>query len=147
MVSKASLDVLTADAAHLQSLLQRGSINSTLLIDTYLAQISKHDHNLHAMIQLTPLHLLRSVAESLDLERKAGKLRGLLHGIPIVIKDNIASHPSLGLRTTAGSLALYDSKPRRNAKVVDMLIEAGAIILGKANLSVSFKRALFFHHL
>jgi len=58
-----------------------------------------------------------------------------LHGIPIIIKDNIATHPSLGMKTTAGSLALLDSRPRQNARVVDKLIKAGLIILGKANLS------------
>lgn len=137
MGTKSLVNVLTADTAQLQLLLQRGTINSSSLVDSYLAQISKHDHYLHAMLQLTPLSLLRSTAESLDTERKEGKLRGPLHGIPIVIKDNIASHPALGLRTTAGSLALYDSRPPRNAKIVDLLIEAGAIILGKANLSVS----------
>jgi len=138
MVSKSLLDVLTADAAHLQSMLQKGNINSSSLIDVYLAQISKHDHCLHAMIQLTPLPLLKSTAEALDLERKEGIIRGPLHGIPILIKDNIASHPRLGLRTTAGSLALFDSKPPRNAKIVDLLIKSGAIILGKTNLSVSW---------
>jgi amidase len=137
MGSRSLVNLLTADAAYLQSHLQKGTINSSFLVDAYLAQISKHDQYLHAMIQLVPQPLLRSTAESLDLERKEGKLRGPLHGIPIVIKDNIATHPDLGLRTSAGSLALFDSKPPRNAKIVDRLIRAGLIILGKANLSVS----------
>jgi amidase len=53
-------------------------------------------------------------------------------------QDNIGTHPSLGMETTAGSLALRDSRPRKNAKIVDMLIAAGAIVLGKANLSVCY---------
>jgi amidase len=138
MSSETPLNVFTADTADLQSFLQKGSINSSSLVDVYLAQISKHDHYLHAMIQLTPLSVLRSTAEALDLERKKGLVRGPLHGIPIVIKDNIATHPDHGLRTTAGSLALFYSKPSRNAMIVEQLIEAGAIILGKTNLSVSW---------
>lgn len=137
MPPKPLLNVLTADTAYLQSLLQHGSITSASLVDTYLAQIEKHDQYLKAVIQLTPLPLLRATAERLDFERKAGGLRGPLHGIPIIIKDNIASHPDLGLHTTAGSLALYNSKPPKNAKIVDLLIQAGAVILGKANLSAS----------
>lgn len=137
MGSRSLVNLLTADTAHLQSLLHKGTINSSFLVDTYLAQISKHDHYLHAMIRLVPQPLLRSTAESLDIERKQGKLRGPLHGIPIVIKDNIATHPDHGLPTSAGSLALLDSKPPRNANLVDRLIRAGVIILGKTNLSVS----------
>ena len=139
MMSKGIPNVLTADTVYLQSLLKGGKVNSTTLSDAYVGQINKHDHYLHAMTQITPLPLLKSVAEKLDLERQDGKIRGPLHGVPIIIKvpshcqrhddqfsnqslqDNIANHPDLGLRSTAGSLALYDSRPPRNAKIVDMV--------------------------
>uniref|UniRef100_A0A8H7K0Y6 Amidase domain-containing protein n=1 Tax=Bionectria ochroleuca TaxID=29856 RepID=A0A8H7K0Y6_BIOOC len=77
-----------------------------------------------------PRQALRAVASSLDDERAAGRLRGPLHGIPVIIKDNIDTHPSLGMKTTAGSLALLDSKPRENAPVAQKLIDGGLIILG-----------------
>ncbi|KAM6481340.1 amidase signature domain-containing protein [Trichoderma sp. SZMC 28011] len=87
------------------------------------------------MIQTTPLDILQEVAKALDEERAAAKVRGPLHGIPVLVKDNIATLPNTGLRTTAGSLSLWSSKPKENAKLVDLLIASGAIILGKANLS------------
>ncbi|PSN63897.1 amidase signature enzyme [Corynespora cassiicola Philippines] len=129
-----AISVLTADAVQLQNLLQSGQVDSMALIEAYLDQINKHDDYLHAMIQLAPLPLLQRRAMKLDKERKEGRVRGPLHGIPIMIKDNIATHPDLGLQTTAGSLALLSSR-RGNARVVDLLIEAGAIILGKSNLT------------
>ncbi|PVH79798.1 amidase signature enzyme [Cadophora sp. DSE1049] len=135
MMSKAAFDVLTADIKTLQNWLQHGQGTSAKLVEIYLAQIQRHDGYLHAMTQVRQLELLMETASSLDKERQAGHLRGPLHGIPIIIKDNIATHPSFGLKTTAGSLALFNSKPPKNAKIVDMLIAAGAIILGKSNLS------------
>lgn len=134
--SKANVDLLRADAAQIQMLLQQGTLDSVSLVDLSLAQIAKHDAYLKAMIEVTPLPLPKSTAAALDQERKNRCVRGPLHGIPIMIKDNIATHPSLGLRTTAGSLALWDSKPPRNVKIVDSLLKVGAIILGKTNLSV-----------
>ncbi|KAJ5689587.1 hypothetical protein N7462_003979 [Penicillium macrosclerotiorum] len=129
------IDVLAIDGHGLQKLLQSGEVTSLSLVGQYLAQIEKHESKLHAMIKTTPKDLLENTARSLDEERAAGKLRGPLHGIPIIIKDNIATHPDLGLPTSAGSLALLNSKPRRNAKIVDQIIAAGLIILGKANLA------------
>ncbi|KAJ5132381.1 hypothetical protein N7448_006539 [Penicillium atrosanguineum] len=133
--SERAVDVLTIDAQGLQKLLENGEVTSFGLIDQYLAQIEKHDGRLHAMIQITPKDLLKAAARSLDQERAAGKVRGPLHGIPIIIKDNIATHPALGLPTSVGSLALLSSKPRRSAKIIDQILAAGLIILGKANLA------------
>ncbi|KAL5087698.1 hypothetical protein Trisim1_007563 [Trichoderma cf. simile WF8] len=130
------LNLLTADTKTLQQMLNAGSITSAGLVNACLAQIQKHDGYLHAMIQTTPLDILQEVAKTLDDERAAGKVRGPLHGIPVLVKDNIATHLNIGLRTTAGSLSLWNSKPKENAKLVDLLIASGAIILGKANLSV-----------
>src|SRR5262249_61144073 len=83
------------------------------------------------VIELNPGPI--SIAEGLDRERKAGKVRGPLHGIPILIKDNIDTADRM--HTTAGSLALADSIAARDAGVVKRLREAGAVILGKTNLS------------
>ncbi|KAI1111811.1 putative glutamyl-tRNA amidotransferase subunit A [Nemania sp. NC0429] len=127
-----ALDVLTADVQTLQSLLRDGHVTSHALIDAYLNQIRKHNDVLRAVIDTTPRELLLRRAQALDDERRAGIMRSPLHGIPILIKDNIATHPSLGLGTRAGSLALVGSKPRKSAVI---LIESGAIILGKTNLS------------
>ncbi|KAL2833835.1 amidase signature domain-containing protein [Aspergillus cavernicola] len=135
MGSSPSIDVLTADVRLLAGLLAAKKVTSRSLVDVYIAQIQRHDERLHAMIQITPQELLMRRADELDEERAAGQIRGPLHGIPIIIKDTVATHPSLGLPTTAGSLALLDSKPRKNARIVDMLLASGAIILGKSNLS------------
>ncbi|KAM7183330.1 putative glutamyl-tRNA amidotransferase subunit A [Naviculisporaceae sp. PSN 640] len=132
--TKASLDVLTADVKTLQNLLRSGQETTRSLVAAYLAQIGKHDDYLCAMIHITPRDYLYAEADQLDMERRSGNLRGLLHGIPIIIKDNISTQPSLGLATTAGSLALVGCRPRKNATIVDMLLAQGAIILGKANL-------------
>ncbi|KAJ5568691.1 hypothetical protein N7450_011177 [Penicillium hetheringtonii] len=128
------LNLLDIDAKQLQGLLESGRVTSLDLVRRYIAQIQRHDDKLHAMIQATPLGLLEERARSLDQERAAGNVRGPLHGIPITIKDNIATHPSLGLPTSCGSFALLRSKPRRNAKIIDQLVDAGLIIMGKVNL-------------
>jgi amidase len=86
MVSDIAFDVLTADVKTLQVLLQKGNLNSLALVESYLAQIQRHDAYLHAMIQIRPLELLKNTARGLDQERQAGNLRGPLHGIPIIIK-------------------------------------------------------------
>ena len=84
-----------------------------------------------AVLQINPDFL--SIAATLDAERAAGKVRGPLHGIPFLIKDNIASKDKL--ETTAGSWALIGSIVPRDAHVVSMLREAGALLMGKATLS------------
>ncbi|MCJ1357711.1 MAG: hypothetical protein MMC33_007707 [Icmadophila ericetorum] len=128
-------NVLTADVKCLKDLLEKGSLKSVDLVDGYLDQIERLDSYHHAMISIPSRQTLQTIAADLDEERTSGSVRGPLHGIPIIIKDNIATHPSLGMKTTAGSIALLDSRPRENAAVIGKLIEAGLIILGKANLS------------
>jgi Asp-tRNA(Asn)/Glu-tRNA(Gln) amidotransferase A subunit family amidase len=83
---KAPLNLLTADIKTLQQMLTAGTITSASLVDAYLAQIHKHDGYLHAMIQTTPLKILKDAAKTLDDERGAGKVRGPLHGIPVIVK-------------------------------------------------------------
>jgi amidase len=97
----------------------------------YLAQIKARNDVLHAVIALNP-HALAD-AKALDAERKAGKVRGPLHGLPMLLKDNIESAD--GTATTAGSLALKDNVTNRDAPLVKGLKSAGVVILGKANLS------------
>ncbi|PVH75110.1 amidase signature enzyme [Cadophora sp. DSE1049] len=129
------IDVLTATAKTLKEALDAGELTSVELVDHYLKQIADHDGYLCAMISLPSVQNVHSVAAALDEERKAGKSRGPLHGIPIILKDNIATELGLGMKTTAGSLALRDSRPRQSAPCIDKLVNAGMIILGKSNLS------------
>lgn len=115
------IDVLTATAEELQQLLSSSThVTSKHLVKVYLSQIKHHNDYLKAVISTAPESLLLERAGMLDEERKNGKLRSPLHGIPILIKDNIATHSkSTGLDTTAGSLALVNSNPRINAPIVD----------------------------
>ncbi|KAL9565717.1 hypothetical protein ACKAV7_009899 [Fusarium commune] len=128
-------DLLTVDAKTLASGLTNGHFTSVDLVEKSLEMIQKHDSYLHAMLSMVPKDQLRQRAEALDKERKDGKVRGSLHGIPIVIKDNIATVPELGMETTCGSWALDGMTPTANADLVDKLIQAGLIIIGKATLS------------
>ncbi len=118
----------------LQAHMAAGTLTSRELTAAYLARIAEIDKagpKLNAVIELNPEAL--AIADTLDAERKAGRVRGPLHGIPILIKDNIATADKM--ETTAGSLALVGLKPPRDAHLVTQLREAGAIILGKTNLS------------
>jgi amidase len=126
------LEELTIGA--MQDGMRGGSLSARRLTELYLARIEAMDKRgpaVNAMIELNPDAL--TIADGLDRERKAGRIRGPLHGIPIVIKDNIDTADRM--RTTAGSLALADSIALRDAHVVKRLREAGAVILGKTNLS------------
>lgn len=104
------------------------------LVEQFLARIAAIDRagpRLRSVLETNPDAL--ALAASHDAERKAGKTRGPLHGIPILIKDNIATADQM--QTTAGSLALVGAKPPRDAHVVQQLRAAGAVLLGKTNLS------------
>ncbi|KAL7926094.1 amidase signature domain-containing protein [Trichoderma austrokoningii] len=128
-----SIDLSTATAEDLQQLLKAGELTSVELVDRCFAQIDRHDDYLRAILQRNPQ--ARTVAATLDLERKNGHIRGPLHGIPILIKDNIATHPSLGMNTTGGSLALLTSRPSKSAEIIERILGAGMIIIGKTQLS------------
>ena len=97
----------------------------------YLDQIKARNDLLHAVIAVNPAALAE--AKALDAERKAGKVRSAIHGRPILLKDNIEAND--GLATTAGSLALKNNVTGRDAPLVKGLRAAGAVLLGKANLS------------
>ncbi len=119
--------------AELQAAMERGETSSHALVQAYLARIIALDRNgprLNSIIELNP-HA-RSEASARDAERAAGQVRGPLHGIPVLLKDNIDAAP---MATSAGSLALADFRPGTDAFLVRRLREAGAVILGKTNLS------------
>ena len=84
-----AFDVLTADARTLKELLAEGSLKSVDLVDRYLEQIEKHDGYLHAVMSIPPKDNLLATAATLDEERKSGKLRSPLHGLPIIIKVSL----------------------------------------------------------
>src|SRR5258705_7016266 len=99
---------------------------------TYLDRIEALDkRTVNAVLEWNPDVI--SIAAKLDEERKAGKIRGPLHGIPILLKDNIDTGDKM--KTTAGSLAMMDAPTPKDAVVVAKLREAGAVLLGKTNLS------------
>lgn len=123
-----------ATIADLQRLLTSGQYTSRSLCQAYTARIAEIDRNgpaLRSVIELNPDAL--TIADAMDAERRAGKSRGPLHGIPVLIKDNIATADAM--QTTAGSLALVGVKPPRDSAVAAKLRAAGAVILGKTNLS------------
>ena len=129
-----TLNVVEADAATLQAAMQSGKTTSLAVVRAYLARvraIDKSGPRINAVIELNPDAI--SISRERDRERKAGKTRGPLHGIPVLIKDNIATMDAM--QTTAGSLALVGAKAPRDAFIVTRLREAGAVILGKTNLS------------
>jgi len=120
--------------AELGAMMERRELTARALTERYLQRIAatdKHGPTLNAIIELNPD--AAAIAAERDAERKAGKVRGPLHGIPVLIKDNIDSADRM--RTTAGSLALADSTPLRDAFIVQRLRDAGAVLLGKTNLS------------
>jgi amidase len=114
----------------LQQLMASGRLTSRELTLAYLRQIRRLNPEVNAVIETNPAALL--IASQLDAERRRGRSRGPLHGIPILVKDNIATRDNM--ETTAGSLALVGSRVPGDARVISQLREAGAIILGKSNL-------------
>src|SRR5213078_497398 len=126
------LDELTI--AELQSGMASGKYSAHSLAKKYLDridEIDKHGPAINSVIELNPDAL--SIAGDLDRERKAGRVRGPLHGVPVLIKDNIDTHDRM--MTTAGSLALAGSMPLQDSTVAKKLRETGAVIIGKTNLS------------
>jgi amidase len=129
----ALLDVAELSATEARDRMAAGTLTSRALTEAYLDRIAKLDDagpRLDAVIELNPAAL--QDADALDVERKAGKIRGPLHGIPVLLKDNI---DVAGMVNSAGSLALADHRPAQDAFVATRLRAAGAVILGKTNLS------------
>ena len=128
------MDLTEADIAGLQRLMEEGAATSADLVRACLARIEAVDRagpRLNAVLSVNP-HAL-AIAANLDDERRAGKVRGPLHGIPVLIKDNIDTGDAQP--TTAGSLAFGSTPAPRDAEVVRRLRAAGAVVLGKTNLS------------
>jgi len=119
------------DIAELQRLMALGQLSSEELTESYLDRIKRLNPTLNAVIETN--NDARKIARRLDAERRAGHVRGPLHGIPVMVKDNIATDDHM--ETTAGSLALVGSRVPGDAQLVRQLRAAGAVILGKANLS------------
>lgn len=123
-----------ASAGQQQAAMRDGRATAHALVRAYFDRIAAVDDagpKLNSVIALNPQAL--ADAERLDAERRAGRTRGPLHGITVLLKDNIEA--DIGLPTTAGSLALADNVTGRDAPIVKRLRDAGAIVLGKANLS------------
>jgi len=128
------IELQEATLAELQEWMTAGRVTSRSLVQQYLARIAANDRTgagLCAVLETNPDAL--ATADTLDAERRAGHARGPLHGIPVLIKDNIDTADRM--HTSAGSLALETSIAPRDAFVVARLREAGAVILGKTNLS------------
>jgi amidase len=126
------LDEVTID--DLQVGMASGKYTAHSIAEKYLERIAEIDRRgpgLASVIQVNPDVL--GIADALDKERKAGQVRGALHGIPVLIKDNIDTADRM--QTTAGSLALLGSSPAKDSSIARKLREAGAVILGKTNLS------------
>ncbi|KAI8723213.1 Amidase domain-containing protein [Fusarium sp. LHS14.1] len=129
-------DLLTDTADDVVKSLESGSITSRQVVESYLSQIETHNlrgAKCRAVLCVNERRCLMEEADRLDEQRRRGDLRGPLHGVPILLKDNIATVAS-GLPTTAGSSSLLFSY-ETNAPVVKNLIERGLIIIGKANMT------------
>ncbi len=118
----------------LQRKMQSGELTSRAITQLYLDRIQAVDQNgpkLKSVIEVNPDAL--QIADALDQERKAGKVRGPLHGIPVMVKDNVDTADKMS--TSAGALALANNKASKDAFIVKQLRNAGAVIIGKTNLS------------
>ncbi len=127
-----AFDVTEQSVSQLGVAMADGRVTAVNLVDGYLARIEAYDQQgptLNAMIVLNPL--ARQEAMALDKERAAGQIRGPLHGVPVVVKDN---YDTSDLPTTAGAIALATSIPPDDATQVERLRNAGAVILGKTNM-------------
>ncbi len=132
--AREEFELLEVTVADLQEGMESGRWTARSITEAYLARIEAIDRSgpqLRSIIETNPEAL--SIADALDAERREGKVRGPLHGIPVAIKDNIDTHDQM--TTTAGSLALEGSIPPQDSFLAQKLREAGAIILAKANMS------------
>ncbi len=126
-------EVVERSVEDLRRAQETGAVTARAITQAYLRRIDAIDRQggVNSVIEVNPDAL--DVAERLDQERRAGRVRGPLHGIPVLIKDNIDTADAM--KTTAGSLALVDARPLADAGLVTRLRDAGAVLLGKTNLS------------
>jgi amidase len=109
LVGAIQIDLLTATVADLVALLDSGKVTSENLVKSYISRINENNYkglHLRAVLEIAPYESLIAQARECDADRKKGKSRGMLHGVPILVKDNIATDASLGMNTTAGSFTL-----------------------------------------
>ncbi|MEU1144396.1 amidase family protein [Streptomyces sp. NPDC005863] len=126
----AGVDLDTVTIPELQARMGKGSLTSAAMTRAYLRRIKDIDPKIHAVLRTSPTALREAAAS--DARHRRGKPLGPLDGIPVLLKDNVDTRD---MPTTAGSLALAGSPPRSDAPLVTRLREAGAVILGKTNLS------------
>ena len=129
-LNKAVIDITQMSLTELSEALEQKLITSEELVELYLDRINEYDKNYQSIISVNKNALLE--AKKLDEERASGSVRTPLHGIPIVVKDNIDVKD---LPTTGGAKALKDNYPKANAFVIQKLVDAGAIIIAKTNMS------------
>ncbi len=132
--AKDDFPLLETTITDLQQKMTSGALTSRRITEQYLARIKAIDQSgpsLRSVVEVNPDAL--KIADQMDRERKSGKLRGPLHGIPILVKDNIDTADQM--MTTAGSIALLGHRAAQDAFVVQQLRKAGAVIIGKTNLS------------
>ena len=132
LVSRSALgahdfEFVEATIPELQAAMASGQLSSKDLVKGYLDRIQSLNSLLHSVIETNPNAI--SIAQHLDNERRKGMVRGPLHGIPILVKDNIATDDNM--QTTAGSLALVNSHVPADAVIIQQLRAAGAVILGQ----------------
>jgi len=123
--------IIEADIASMQSAMEAGWISSEELVQLYMERISKYDPTLRSILEINPDVI--EIAKALDRERSEKGSRGSLHGIPILLKDNIDTHDNM--HTSAGSVALANSYAAQDSFVASRLRAAGAVLLGKANMT------------
>src|SRR5205085_786012 len=128
--AKTTFPFVEATIPQLQAAMASGQLSSRDLVMGYLDRIRSLNPTLHAVIETNPNAI--AIAVALDNERRAGHVRGPLRGIPILVKDNIATADNM--QTTAGSLALVGSQVPADAPIIQQLRAAGAVIPGKTNL-------------
>ncbi|MEZ5344480.1 MAG: amidase [Pyrinomonadaceae bacterium] len=132
VLGKRAFEIEEATISELQSAMKTSETTSKQLVEIYLKRIAELDGKLRSVVEINPDAL--EIAERMDKERSNGKLRSPMHGIPFVIKDNIDTADKM--KTTAGSLALVDAlTPKQDAFIVQQLRKAGAVLIGKTNLS------------
>ena len=129
-LNKSVIDITKMDITDLSKALKNEIITSEELVNLYLDRINEYNKQYNAIISINDEAI--NQAKKLDQERKEGNIKSILHGIPIIVKDNI---DVFGMPTTSGSKALKDNYPKKNSYVVQKLIDSGAIILAKSNMS------------
>ncbi len=127
-------EIEEASIAQLHATMAAGGLGALSLVRMYLARseaLDKNGPNLNSVLEFNPD--AEAIAMQLDRERRGGQMRGPLHGMPILLKDNVDTHDRM--QTGAGSLALFGTPPLRDSTVAALLRQAGAVILGKTNMS------------